>query len=152
LSILLVVYIYLQKDYFSKNLPFKIERRYLGALWMVIFVFLYGILGSTMLRRHYDPEIGSLIQALYYTVITVSTVGYGDYIPKTDVARLFTVSLVLLGLVCATTAAAIIAQPIIKRLQETHGILSSHILHPKNKKQTNSHEAKENDKLERKRS
>lgn len=38
-----------------------------------------------------------LVEALYLTVTTVSTVGYGDVVAKTDVGRLFTVALILGG-------------------------------------------------------
>lgn len=37
------------------------------------------------------------IEALYLTVTTVSTVGYGDIVAKTDAGRLFTVALILGG-------------------------------------------------------
>ena len=38
-----------------------------------------------------------LIDALYLTVTTVSTVGYGDVVAKTNAGRLFTIALILFG-------------------------------------------------------
>ncbi|HEY8169744.1 MAG TPA: potassium channel family protein [Candidatus Limnocylindria bacterium] len=38
-----------------------------------------------------------IIDSLYFTVITLATVGYGDFAPKTDVGKLFTVLYVLAG-------------------------------------------------------
>ena len=39
----------------------------------------------------------SLLDALYLTVTTVSTVGYGDVVAKSDAGRLFTIVLILFG-------------------------------------------------------
>jgi voltage-gated potassium channel len=38
-----------------------------------------------------------VIDALYMSVITLATVGYGDFTPKTDAGKLFTVFYVLIG-------------------------------------------------------
>lgn len=61
------------------------------ALVALIALFVYGILGS-MFIMHLD-----IINSLYFTVITVATVGYGDILPVTPVQKLFTVTLVLGG-------------------------------------------------------
>src|ERR687897_1039962 len=50
------------------------------------------------------------IDALYFSVVTLTTVGYGDFAPKTDVGKLFTAVYVLVGvgilLAFVTTVAA----------------------------------------------
>ena len=61
------------------------------ALVALVALFVYGILGS-MFIMHLD-----IINSLYFTVITVATVGYGDILPVTPVQKLFTVTLVLGG-------------------------------------------------------
>ena len=40
----------------------------------------------------------SLVDSLYFSVVTLATVGFGDLHPTTDVAKLFTVGYILLGL------------------------------------------------------
>lgn len=40
----------------------------------------------------------STINALYFSVVTLATVGFGDLHPTTDVAKLFTVVYILFGL------------------------------------------------------
>ena len=40
----------------------------------------------------------SPVDALYFSVVTLATVGYGDLHPTTDVAKLFTVVYILFGL------------------------------------------------------
>lgn len=38
-----------------------------------------------------------LVDALYFSVATLTTVGYGDFTPETDAGKLFTVAYVLAG-------------------------------------------------------
>jgi len=40
----------------------------------------------------------SLVDALYFSVVTLTTIGYGDLYPTTDVSKLFTVLYILSGL------------------------------------------------------
>ena len=39
-----------------------------------------------------------VIDALYFSVVTLTTVGYGDFAPKTDIGKLFTAVYVLVGI------------------------------------------------------
>lgn len=39
----------------------------------------------------------SALDALYFTVITLTTIGYGDLHPTTDVAKIFTIVFVIAG-------------------------------------------------------
>jgi voltage-gated potassium channel len=38
------------------------------------------------------------VDALYFSVVTLTTVGYGDFAPQTDVGKLFTAFYVLVGI------------------------------------------------------
>ena len=49
------------------------------------------------------------IQSLYFTVATLTTVGYGDLHPTTDASRLFTVCFILAGVGIAIAALGILA-------------------------------------------
>jgi len=118
-SSLLLAYLYIKGGYFSRDLPFRLRRHHIAAIWIIISVLVYGTGASLHIGHQYDPAIESPIQALYYTIITISTVGYGDYIPTTDVARLFTISLIIIGVGCFLTAITILFQPLIKKIEES---------------------------------
>ena len=60
----------------------------LGALAALIAI---GSLGFVLL------EGMTIFDAMYFTVITVATVGYGDIVPHTQLGRLFTMALVIVG-------------------------------------------------------
>jgi voltage-gated potassium channel len=68
---------------------------WLDLTWRVILVFgliaivlLLHWFGRDGLKDNYDDQI-SFIDVLYFTTVTVTTVGYGDIVPVTPEARLF---------------------------------------------------------------
>lgn len=73
-------------------------RRFQLSLAFLLIFLLMGVLGY-MLIEGFDA-----MDALYMTVITVTTVGYGDFVPSNDLSRVFTVVLIVLGIGAATTA------------------------------------------------
>ena len=44
------------------------------------------------------------ISSLYFTVVTMATVGYGDLHPTTDLSRLFTIFFILFGVTIAVAS------------------------------------------------
>ncbi|MDD5693109.1 MAG: potassium channel family protein [Patescibacteria group bacterium] len=49
-------------------------------------------------------EKWSWISSLYFTVVTMATVGYGDLHPTTDISRLFTIFFILFGVTIAVAS------------------------------------------------
>ena len=62
-----------------------------------ILIFLYGVVGSYILRSQF-VGINSWVDAIYFTIVTYSTVGYGDIYPNTENARLFVMTMIFVGL------------------------------------------------------
>ena len=54
--------------------------------------------GAAVLERLIDPAFDNLPQALWFSVTTVSTVGYGDYVPASGAGRVVASALMLAGL------------------------------------------------------
>jgi voltage-gated potassium channel len=75
----------------EEDIPPIPYRMMLYALTAVSGLVVYGIIGSIYIMG-LNP-----INALYFTVITIATVGYGDISPVTPLQRLFVVTLVLGG-------------------------------------------------------
>lgn len=81
----------------------------LFALVSFVSLLLYALCGSLYLGEEFRPVISELSDALYFSTVSMSTVGYGDIVPVTSTARLFTVSIIILGItVFATSISAII--------------------------------------------
>jgi voltage-gated potassium channel len=90
----------------------------LFALTSVVMLLLYATFGTYYLGAEFNPPIHDLVTALYSAVVTMTTVGYGDIVPHTAEARLFVVSVILLGVaVFATSLTAVIA-PMMNRSLE----------------------------------
>lgn len=73
----------------------------------------YGTVGSFTLREDFDG-VNSLTDAFYFTIVTASTVGYGDITPQSEEATLFAVSLVVLGTVSFAVALGSVLGPAIE--------------------------------------
>ena len=74
----------------------------------VIYVFEYNI----------NSNIHNFFDALYWSLITISTVGYGDISPVTDQGRILTMFLVLSGIAFISFSTSIIASAFTEKLQE----------------------------------
>lgn len=65
------------------------SRGLLGLTGLVI------VSGATF---YHFVEGWTWLDSFYFTVITLTTIGYGDFTPKTDVGKLFTMVYVFIGL------------------------------------------------------
>jgi voltage-gated potassium channel len=63
--------------------------------WLALAAMSVITIGSVvyMLLEHWSP-----VDAFYFCVVTLATVGYGDFHPTTELSRLFTVGYILAGL------------------------------------------------------
>lgn len=77
------------------------------AIWLVIGTVMFRIL-----------EDWTWIQSLYFSVVTLSTVGYGDLHPTTDISRLADVLYIIFGVVTVLSAFAIVGTAKLERRSE----------------------------------
>jgi voltage-gated potassium channel len=85
----------------------RFSRRSLLGGYLISFISLlavlaYGVLGSLLLGGSFHPGIQDIYTALYFTVVTLSTVGSNIY-PSTSEAQFFMVTLILGGISIFTT-------------------------------------------------
>lgn len=78
--------------------PFQV-----AAVAAFLAVQVYGTLGAYVLRAQYNG-IETVTDAFYYIVVTGTTVGYGDATPATPEAKLFTLSVLIIGTAAFATA------------------------------------------------
>lgn len=81
----------------------------LMSLVGVFSVLAYGTLGLYLLGDQFDPQIKTLMTALYFLIETLTTTGYGDYHPVTELAQGFMITLWIFGLGVFAAALASIA-------------------------------------------
>lgn len=73
----------------------------------------YALCGSLYLGDQFHPAIDELSTALYFSTVSMSTVGFGDIVPFTATSRLFTVSIIILGITVFATSISAIIGPVI---------------------------------------
>ena len=102
------------------------------AIGLLAFTLTFGILGYRIVASY------SWIDAVYMTVITLSTVGFGEVAPLTPEAKIFTIFLILSSVIIVGYAISVITEYILsqnnyetlknKRVQKKIEILSGHII------------------------
>jgi voltage-gated potassium channel len=77
-----------------------LDRRVMLYGTAIVIVLVYGITGAYILGQsgNFNVPIDSLTQAAYFTIVTISTVGYGDIVPVTGLGMIFVMILIISGL------------------------------------------------------
>ena len=77
-----------------------------------------GVLLLTGTIFYWLTEDWTLVQSLYFSVVTLTTVGYGDLTPTSDYSRIFTIVYIFLGLGVLVAFVSSLAQHYIRQKTE----------------------------------
>lgn len=94
LSLLALPHVLANRRRFDR--PLSLSPSQLTALAAIVGAQIYGTVGAYAFREDFT-NVNTLVDAFYYTLVTASTVGYGDAIPTSQEARLFGMSVVVIG-------------------------------------------------------
>lgn len=93
--------------------PFLRTAFFLGVLTLVFILFIVGNLIWLVERKHNDNFPPTYIQGvghgMWFAVVTFTTVGYGDLIPRTRIGRLVSASWMIVAMITASSITAGIA-------------------------------------------
>ncbi|APD42014.1 potassium channel protein [Francisella noatunensis subsp. orientalis] len=107
--------------YFRKTFDKKNSNRITFYQFVLLISFFlaigYSVTGLYYLKDEFDG-IKNISDALYFTIVTFSTVGYGDIHPLTEEAKLFTVSIMIMGIGLFATIITVMAGSVINRITE----------------------------------
>lgn len=112
----------------AMNLLFDVVReklRILGAALFVVFILLIVAASATYLAEHTaQPEaFANIPKAIWWAVITVTTVGYGDVVPVTPLGKVLGAGLSLLGVAMVALPAGILASGFSEALHRRRHLL-----------------------------
>lgn len=68
----------------------KVKNRY---LFLVVFLLLFG--GTIFYMR---VEHWRFLDSIFFCVVTLATVGYGNMVPQTDLGKIFTIFYIIIGI------------------------------------------------------
>ncbi len=81
----------------------------------ILAVLAYGTVGTYLLGHQFVPQITNPLTALYFSIVTLSTVGYGDYHPATALAQGYVLTLIVFGLSVFASAIFSVVGPALSR-------------------------------------
>jgi len=134
LSVLALPAVALNRRRFDRSVDFSTTQ--LAALLALGGSQVYITTGAYGLREEFGG-IETLVDAVYFAVVTSSTVGYGDIVPQTAVARLFGISALVVGTASFAIALGVLLTPAIearlvkalgKMTQSELDLLDDHVL------------------------
>lgn len=117
----------------SKKAPPRYSSRLLYALFLILFVSLVGTIGYYLIEEQW-----SMLDAFYMTIITLTTVGFGETHDLTDKGRVFTIVLIISSMGIAGYSVSTIASFVLegqlndiirgRRMENYISGLSQHII------------------------
>lgn len=93
--------------------PVSLSTTQIAAIIALSGTLAYGTVGTFALQDEY-AEVETVADAFYYTIVTASTVGYGDVVPLSQQARLFSMTVVVLGTASFAVALGSVLGPAIE--------------------------------------
>lgn len=89
-----------------------------SALFILCMLILLAATGIYLVEGHIQPDrFGSIPRALWWSTVTLATVGYGDVVPATIIGKLFSGMIIISGIAVAALPAAILASGMINELK-----------------------------------
>jgi voltage-gated potassium channel len=92
----------------------KRKIKFVTLSTLYIFIFLLIMFISSYIIYKIDPNIKTYFDSLWYSIVTVSTVGYGDIIPATKEAKIIVLIMIVLGVVAVSVFTANVTSKMIE--------------------------------------
>jgi len=90
----------------------------LTLLGLLFFVTLTGAIAIYVLEDMRNPAIHNIFDAIYWSLVTITTVGYGDIAPVTDMGRVIAMVIILFGIAMISFATSVIVSAFSEKLNE----------------------------------
>jgi voltage-gated potassium channel len=88
----------------------------LTLLGLLFFVTSTGAIAIYVLEDMRNPNINNIFDALYWSLVTITTVGYGDIAPVSDMGRVIAMIIILFGIGMISFATSVIVSAFSEKL------------------------------------
>lgn len=82
-------------------------------VWLSIFIFIIVLFFGAY--SYYHVEGWSMLDSLYFVIITVTTIGYGDLVPITNIGKIYTMFFSFFGVAFAFYMFSLISRRIFEK-------------------------------------
>ncbi len=96
----------------------RFVRELLGRIWIFVAIFAGVYLTAAILFQYYQGPPGGFRTSLYWAIVTLSTVGYGDFTPTNPAARTMTTVLLFGQIFLGGYLTSVIASAVIDESQK----------------------------------
>jgi voltage-gated potassium channel len=102
------------------------KERFFRIFGIICLIIIYGALAIFFSDRYYNTKGASgIFDAIYWAVVTLSTVGYGDIVPSSKIGKVFALMIIMSGPVILSLVTASIASILVERkIREGQGLES----------------------------
>jgi len=90
----------------------------LTLLFLLLFIVLTSGIAIYILEADVNKNIDTLFDGIYWAIVTISTVGYGDISPVTDVGRAISILIIVSGIAMISFVTSVIVSAFSERLNE----------------------------------
>merc|ERR1719335_1576620 len=97
-------------------------RRQMAVLWSLLFIFMFG--GAFVFS---SMEPWSYRESLYFCFVTLSTVGFGDYLPSSPQSKVFSIFYMLFGLGVCMLIIAVLTGLVAESHDRVHNMVTKDI-------------------------
>ncbi len=112
-----------------------IEKRFelLTLLFLLLFIMMTAGIAIYVYEAHVNPRINTLFDAIYWALVTISTVGYGDIAPVTAQGRLISGVIIISGIAMISFVTSVIVSAFSIKLEE---LKENRYIHDLNKEES----------------
>ena len=87
-------------------------------IFLTLLIIIFGAISVYLAEQeHQSANITKLSDAFWWAIVTIATVGYGDYFPVTTVGRSIAIFMMLTGIGICCTLVGTLAQRRLQRLK-----------------------------------
>lgn len=70
-----------------------------------LYGFIYFLLPASSMNPDFQQSINGVIDAIYFSFVTITTLGYGDFKPVSPLAKIIVISQIIIGILVIAVAA-----------------------------------------------
>ena len=99
------------------NISKFLKQTYLDKIILITIIFVFSI---TVLLRVVDSNMGDILTALWYTVVSITSTGYGDVVPATNSGRIIGMVAMIGGILIFASFTAVISSVYMSKISKGH--------------------------------